>query len=170
MCKVCFLANKPAAVEVVPQSTNVDAVGDRNTCLTGDDAHPRTSDQGGGDSAGSGYHAMLSIVDGMPGLVPFPPSWPHSAEMRTSLYSKLGTNPKMMEMCISAGINQRVMDARWRHFLHLLKQHDDGSVRAAREWEGLLCTASGWDGSALRHGPDCTVSPARCCPILFTRQ
>ena len=111
------------------------------------------------------YETFLSRVDGMPGLVPFRPEWPYDPQKRRELCSKL-PNGGMIAM-MAGGSNQRDMDSRWKHFIRLVKNYEGEDKRPSRDWVDLLCTPSGWDGSALRNGPRCTV---RDQPLLKVRR
>lgn len=59
-------------------------------------------------------------------------------------------------MILPGYIQQRAMDDRWRHLLHMKGElQDSEESRTAAEWQRTLCTPTGWDArAAVNHfGP-----------------
>eukprot|EP00976_Prorocentrum_cordatum_P020136 408197-Prorocentrum_minimum.AAC.4 len=76
------------------------------------------------DRAVKGYQTLLAMcADRMPPLWPKPPRWPHDSVWREKLSINFPTVQKpVLEFILYAAIDQRSLEARWRHFVHLTDQ------------------------------------------------
>ena len=96
------------------------------------------------------YEQLLSKFDCLPALWPCSPAWPHDHALRAKLSKPLQLPGHELELVLENGLQQRRMEACWRHFRHLADAADPRERRPPARWVDELCDASGWDGEAVR--------------------
>jgi hypothetical protein len=89
------------------------------------------------------YNTFLG-VDGMPLLWPRAPLWPTDPSIQARLLQITGLPAKIVDFVLQNNRKQRLMDTRWRHFIHLVSSFPKEEKRSCNAWKELLCDPSGW--------------------------
>lgn len=114
----------------------------------------------------SDYDYWLKGKPRLPPLWPGEPKWVSDTAAFDRLLDlfmddAMLRNKQMIHLLASAAIDQRGLDARWRHFCHIVQAFDDCS-KSAQDWAKVTLEPAGWDArNLLRQLGRDTVMPKK---------
>eukprot|EP00670_Eutreptiella_braarudii_P003691 CAMPEP_0174289234 /NCGR_PEP_ID=MMETSP0809-20121228/24217_1 /TAXON_ID=73025 ORGANISM="Eutreptiella gymnastica-like, Strain CCMP1594" /NCGR_SAMPLE_ID=MMETSP0809 /ASSEMBLY_ACC=CAM_ASM_000658 /LENGTH=264 /DNA_ID=CAMNT_0015387065 /DNA_START=62 /DNA_END=856 /DNA_ORIENTATION=+ len=82
----------------------------------------------------------------MPPLWPHAPLWPFDPEVKRQVLQQLGplNQGGLAEFMTHNYVQQRTLDARWAHMLHLKDEEEDSPAQPAVHWSERILKQSGW--------------------------